>query len=112
MVTDFGSARVLRDRNGKQPDPEQISLFKPTPIPENDEDFTGPERLELVTVLQSLTGPAWSTRWASPERLNGQSPDLPSDIWALGWVCWEVSRALSMTHMPLSTLHPDMIIRL
>ncbi|KAG8978403.1 hypothetical protein FRC05_010648 [Tulasnella sp. 425] len=90
VVTDFGSARVLRDGNGKQPDPEQISLFKPTPIPENDEDFTGPERLELVTVLQSLTGPAWSTRWASPERLNGQSPDLPSDIWALGWVCWEI----------------------
>ncbi|KIO28175.1 hypothetical protein M407DRAFT_22654 [Tulasnella calospora MUT 4182] len=90
VVTDFGSARVLSDRDTKRPNSEPVSLFEPTPIPDDDNGFTGSERPELITVLRALTGPAWSTRWASPERLNGQSPDLPSDIWALGWVCWEV----------------------
>lgn len=90
VVTDVGSARVLQHGNVKRPDPEQISNFQPTPIPDDDNGSTGPERPELITVLQALTGPAWSTRWASPERLNDQDPDLPSDIWALGWVCWEI----------------------
>lgn len=38
----------------------------------------------------TLTGPAYSFRWAAPEIMNGQEPDLPSDIWAFGWICWEV----------------------
>ncbi|KIO26400.1 hypothetical protein M407DRAFT_74553, partial [Tulasnella calospora MUT 4182] len=39
----------------------------------------------------TLTGPAWSLRWAAPEVLFGKRPDLPRDIWAVGWVIWEVS---------------------
>lgn len=38
----------------------------------------------------TLTGPAWSLRWAPPEVVNGIRPGLSSDIWAAGWVCWEV----------------------
>ncbi|KIO23994.1 hypothetical protein M407DRAFT_47576, partial [Tulasnella calospora MUT 4182] len=38
----------------------------------------------------TLTGPAWSLRWAAPEVMNGKRPGLSSDIWAAGWVCWEV----------------------
>ncbi|KIO19821.1 hypothetical protein M407DRAFT_82308, partial [Tulasnella calospora MUT 4182] len=29
-------------------------------------------------------------RWASPEVLSGFKPSLPSDIWSLGWVAWEI----------------------
>ncbi|KAG8925374.1 hypothetical protein FRC01_010289 [Tulasnella sp. 417] len=90
VMTDFGSARVLSDGDTKKPNAERKSFFEPTPIPDDDSGVIESERPELVTVLQALTGPAWSTRWASPESLNGQSPDLPSDIWALGWVCWEI----------------------
>ncbi|KIO21978.1 hypothetical protein M407DRAFT_79667, partial [Tulasnella calospora MUT 4182] len=36
------------------------------------------------------SGPAWSLRWAAPEVMNGERPSLSSDIWAAGWVCWEV----------------------
>lgn len=39
----------------------------------------------------TLTGPACSLRWAPPEFFNGASLDLASDIWALGWIGWEVS---------------------
>ncbi|KIO26842.1 hypothetical protein M407DRAFT_53315, partial [Tulasnella calospora MUT 4182] len=37
----------------------------------------------------TLTGPAWSLRWAAPEVMHGKRPGLSSDIWAAGWVCWE-----------------------
>ncbi|KAG8911585.1 hypothetical protein FRC00_006212, partial [Tulasnella sp. 408] len=39
--------------------------------------------------LITLTGPAWTIRWAAPELLAGGVPTLASDIWALGWICWE-----------------------
>lgn len=39
----------------------------------------------------TLTGPAWSLRWAAPEVVKEEAkPGLPSDIWSAGWVCWEV----------------------
>lgn len=38
----------------------------------------------------TLSGPAWSFRWAPPEALKGTSLSLASDIWALGWIAWEV----------------------
>ncbi|KIO23970.1 hypothetical protein M407DRAFT_77474 [Tulasnella calospora MUT 4182] len=41
-------------------------------------------------VIGSESGPAWSLRWAAPEVMNGERPSLSSDIWAAGWVCWEV----------------------
>ncbi|KIO17264.1 hypothetical protein M407DRAFT_85170, partial [Tulasnella calospora MUT 4182] len=37
----------------------------------------------------TMTGPAWTVRWAAPELLEGDLPGLASDIWALGWICWE-----------------------
>lgn len=45
-----------------------------------------PSTLELT-----LTGPAFSLRWTAPEVLNNGVQDLPSDMWAVGWICWEVS---------------------
>ncbi|KIO21337.1 hypothetical protein M407DRAFT_54667, partial [Tulasnella calospora MUT 4182] len=38
----------------------------------------------------TLTGPAWSLRWASPEVLSGDTPNLASDVWSAGWICWEI----------------------
>ncbi|KIO17504.1 hypothetical protein M407DRAFT_53126, partial [Tulasnella calospora MUT 4182] len=38
----------------------------------------------------TLTGPAWSLRWAAPEVALGEPQNLASDIWAAGWICWEV----------------------
>ncbi|KIO25221.1 hypothetical protein M407DRAFT_75977, partial [Tulasnella calospora MUT 4182] len=38
----------------------------------------------------TLTGPSWSFRWAAPEILNEEDPCLASDIWALGWIAWEI----------------------
>ncbi|KIO32423.1 glycoside hydrolase family 16 protein, partial [Tulasnella calospora MUT 4182] len=38
----------------------------------------------------TLTAAQWTLRWAAPELLTGSDPDLASDIWAFGWICWEV----------------------
>ncbi|KIO20739.1 hypothetical protein M407DRAFT_50882, partial [Tulasnella calospora MUT 4182] len=38
----------------------------------------------------TMTGPAWTIRWAAPELLKGDLPGLGSDVWAFGWICWEV----------------------
>lgn len=45
-----------------------------------------PSALELT-----LTGPAYSLRWTAPEVLDDGIQDLASDMWATGWICWEVS---------------------
>ena len=38
----------------------------------------------------TLTGPKYSLRWTAPEVLDNGTPDLPSDMWAMGWIGWEV----------------------
>ncbi|KIO28298.1 hypothetical protein M407DRAFT_72038, partial [Tulasnella calospora MUT 4182] len=55
-------------------------------------DFGSARLLELsiTDTIITITGPAWTLRWAAPEVLDGELPDLPSDIWAFGWICWEI----------------------
>ncbi|KAG8977070.1 hypothetical protein FRC05_002591 [Tulasnella sp. 425] len=89
IITDFGSARVMESR-GEQGEAE-IPSSQPPEIAESalvSPSGCLPEGL-TVEVLETITGPGWSTRWASPEVLKGEKPDLPSDIWAGGWICWE-----------------------
>lgn len=43
----------------------------------------------------TLTGPESSFRWIAPEVLAEDNLSLPSDIWALGWICYEVSSPTS-----------------
>ncbi|KIO19402.1 hypothetical protein M407DRAFT_54875, partial [Tulasnella calospora MUT 4182] len=60
VITDFGSARTISTTEG-----------------------------ELIGE-ENVPGPAWSLRWAAPEVVNGERQNLASDIWAVGWVCWEI----------------------
>lgn len=46
--------------------------------------------LSIPDAELTLTGPSVSWRWAAPEVLEGEQPGLASDIWALGWIAWEV----------------------
>ncbi|KIO23964.1 hypothetical protein M407DRAFT_77464, partial [Tulasnella calospora MUT 4182] len=58
-----------------------ITDFGSAPLP--------PINVGAVGNQLTLTGPAWSLRWAAPEVMNGERPGLSSDVWAAGWVCWE-----------------------
>ncbi|KIO28056.1 hypothetical protein M407DRAFT_72279, partial [Tulasnella calospora MUT 4182] len=51
-------------------------------------------------------GPAWSLRWAAPELLGGADPSLASDIWASGWIFWEIMTG----KFPFSDINKDAII--
>lgn len=87
MITDFGSARFIRRTDEEEENNLRLRIDS---LAHEDSDPTQ-AKLDITNNQMTLTGPAWSLRWAAPEVLFGEDPDLPSDIWALGWICWEVS---------------------
>ncbi|KIO21329.1 hypothetical protein M407DRAFT_29047 [Tulasnella calospora MUT 4182] len=85
IITDFGSARglnVLADSVTLE-DRDPVTRGNPT-----EEEAT--IQIRATGYQLTLTGPAWSLRWASPEVLSGANPNLPSDVWSAGWICWEI----------------------
>lgn len=88
VITDFGSARaiILSHKTEEKP-------LTPTGSP-NPTEVSKVESLAAEVSAEggsiTLTGPAWTIRWAAPELLNGSETSLTSDVWAFGWVCWEV----------------------
>ncbi|KIO23338.1 hypothetical protein M407DRAFT_214839 [Tulasnella calospora MUT 4182] len=58
------------------------------------------------TNTMTLTGNQYTLRWAAPELLNDDESGLWSDIWALGWIFYEV-----MTNsIPFQDVRKDSII--
>ncbi|KIO23778.1 hypothetical protein M407DRAFT_26777 [Tulasnella calospora MUT 4182] len=88
VITDFGSARVKRGLGGRGESGSSPSA----PATPSVLDFSeAPKAIFNVSTMEiTLTGPKYTIRWAAPEVLGGEDSDLPSDIWALGWICWEV----------------------
>ncbi|KIO23340.1 hypothetical protein M407DRAFT_27185 [Tulasnella calospora MUT 4182] len=82
VITDFGSARrltqkdldteVTQTRNKAQPELEFQATF------------------DASTNTMTLTGNEYTLRWAAPELITDDEPGLWSDIWALGWISYEV----------------------
>ncbi|KIO19864.1 hypothetical protein M407DRAFT_30478 [Tulasnella calospora MUT 4182] len=87
IITDFGSARLLNDPSDNGSNKAIGQEVERNPSTEKD---CSPIHLAATGSLLTLTGPAWSLRWAPPEAVSGSRPSLPSDIWAAGWVCWEI----------------------
>ncbi|KAG8978384.1 hypothetical protein FRC05_010629 [Tulasnella sp. 425] len=102
IITDFGSACPITERRPETSKRERSFTEKNTTGTEGDLN----RRIEsLVSFVQSLSsqtssGPAWTLRWASPEVLDNEQPGLASDIWALGWVFWEIITG----HLPFHEL--------
>lgn len=95
FITDFGSARKLESHLDREDSNTVNSPVLPTRSTDNapDRDRASP----LATVgecetLMTLRGPAHTLRWAAPEMLEEDafSLSLASDIWAVGWICWEI----------------------
>ncbi|KAG8932437.1 hypothetical protein FRC01_013910 [Tulasnella sp. 417] len=93
-ITDFGSARKLeRQLQGKK----DGSVPGPTPPvePVDTKNPVGNQESSVVKIAEcgtfiTLTGPAYTLRWAAPELLNEQPLTLASDMWAVAWICWEI----------------------
>ncbi|KAG9022451.1 hypothetical protein FS837_006354, partial [Tulasnella sp. UAMH 9824] len=90
VITDFGSARVLRSDNDRPTNQEKMR--NAGEVAATDEGDNCPEVTLVALVNQlTLTGPLWSLRWAAPELVKEETrPGLASDIWSAGWVCWEM----------------------
>ncbi|KAG8932156.1 hypothetical protein FRC01_000204 [Tulasnella sp. 417] len=107
LITDFGSARHLGiDHGGKQ---QKENEHKPRPAshPATSEEQITLEALFSATASTlTLTGSSYTLRWAAPELLQDDKPCLRSDIWALGWIAYEV-----MTNtIPFHDIKKDAIV--
>lgn len=79
--------------NESDKEADQKTGLDPSQGPTAEESSSHAEVTIAVSANQlTLTGPDWTLRWAAPELLTeDEPPSLPSDVWAAGWVCWEVS---------------------
>lgn len=101
IITDFGSARAIIESEDDVTGKERNQQMQETPTTE------GPSKIHVGAIANqlTLTGPAWSLRWAPPEVVNGKRPSLSSDVWAAGWVCWEVGGHTSLQAFFCDRLH-------
>ncbi|KIO21186.1 hypothetical protein M407DRAFT_80659, partial [Tulasnella calospora MUT 4182] len=85
VITDFGSARIQTEARGFQ-------------------TSSGSPRLQAASTNSNLT-----PYDGSPEVTVSEEPSLASDIWALGWIAWEVCtgriRMLSFSKLAPFRLH-------
>ncbi|KAG9033334.1 hypothetical protein FS837_002493, partial [Tulasnella sp. UAMH 9824] len=81
-ITDFGSARRLPQR-----DPSMEIEQMETQLPSAHSPSAA---FCASTKTITLTGNKYTLRWAAPELLLQDQLSLWSDIWALGWIAYEV----------------------
>ncbi|KIO32719.1 hypothetical protein M407DRAFT_18478, partial [Tulasnella calospora MUT 4182] len=84
VITDFGSARRLAPKDLDSDAQVTKTQIKPQPVLEFQATFCA------STSTMTLTGNEYTLRWAAPELLMDEEHDLWSDIWALGWIFYEV----------------------
>ncbi|KIO19749.1 hypothetical protein M407DRAFT_48863, partial [Tulasnella calospora MUT 4182] len=69
-------------------------------------DFGSAPTFCTTTKTITLTGNMYTLRWAAPELLMDDRGSLWSDIWALGWICYE-----AMTNsIPFQDISADVIV--
>lgn len=81
-ITDFGSARH-RPPCDPNMQVEQVKIQALSAQPPNVAFSTSTKTI-------TLTGNKYTLRWAAPELLAEDRLSLRSDIWALGWIAYEV----------------------
>ncbi|KAG8950128.1 hypothetical protein FRC04_007983 [Tulasnella sp. 424] len=86
IITDFGSARILREGCQEARSKTARRGYSTTSSPPEGPRVEFSESTGSIT----MTAPGYTVRWAAPEVLDGELPTLASDIWSLGWICWEV----------------------
>ncbi|KAG9025792.1 hypothetical protein FS837_004815 [Tulasnella sp. UAMH 9824] len=101
LITDFGSARRLeyghinKQPGGNQdPDKPRAATTDHNTV---EEHITLEAFFSATASTITLTGSSYTLRWAAPELLQDDKPCLQSDVWALGWIAYEVQTNLSIT---------------
>ncbi|KIO23781.1 hypothetical protein M407DRAFT_77738, partial [Tulasnella calospora MUT 4182] len=97
VITDFGSARIRPSIASEEEEEGLMTEVPPQSHEDDDAALTAPEvKFNPSTLDFTLTGPKFSLRWTAPEVLSDGMQDLRSDMWAMGWICWEVSTPIGL----------------
>ncbi|KIO21756.1 hypothetical protein M407DRAFT_28682 [Tulasnella calospora MUT 4182] len=99
VITDFGSAGRLTAKDLEKGGERTGHKLQ--------EGLLLDVQFSAATKTMTLTGDKYTLRWAAPELLNGDAPGLWSDIWALGWVGYEVM----MNSIPFENVSDGMVVR-
>lgn len=90
MITDFGSARRLTKRSLGDKSILNNMDRSPEGDPTSQENIPFRAEFCAATNTITITGDNYTIRWAAPELLKHNQSSLESDIWALGWIAYEV----------------------
>ncbi|KAG8928715.1 hypothetical protein FRC01_005510 [Tulasnella sp. 417] len=107
LITDFGSARYLRNDHLRKRSKQNEDQPRSAPDPTTSEEHITLQAIFSATLnTLTLTGSSYTIRWAAPELLQDEGPCLRSDVWSLGWVAYEV-----MTNtIPFHDIKKDSIV--
>ncbi|KAG9036822.1 hypothetical protein FS837_001603 [Tulasnella sp. UAMH 9824] len=110
LITDFGSARFTEPNAPSSADAGAVSGSDDGSEPADD--VTDPITVEFSahSGMLMLTGPEFSFRWVAPEVLVEENLGLASDIWAFGWISWEVGSPFSTERKGRSKLLPPKVL--
>lgn len=99
VITNFGTAHhpATNDLSKKK----ERAMEEPRTAPPVEATYC------TSTNTLTLTGIHCAILWAAPEVLEGDESSIASDIWALGWVAYEVRYRLGLLHDWCSTTHTE-----
>ncbi|KAG9029733.1 hypothetical protein FS837_003482, partial [Tulasnella sp. UAMH 9824] len=90
VITDFGSARIRRSVPSETGENHLERPYQALASNDVAAELIPPKvEFDPSSLSFTLTGPAYTLRWTAPEVLDDGVQDLPSDMWAMGWICWE-----------------------
>lgn len=82
MISDFTSTRIRRKATKMKPG--QRLIHETGDVPSIHLGVSNCGRYMNLTASENLL------QWKAPELLSGEQPDLPADVWNLGWIVCEV----------------------
>ncbi|KAG9041922.1 hypothetical protein FS837_011570 [Tulasnella sp. UAMH 9824] len=90
VITDFGSARKLETHTRTETE-DIVQTSEPPSNKTTDQNEGSPQvQLEESGMFITLTARGYTYRWAAPELVVAEQFSLATDIWAFGWICWEI----------------------
>lgn len=91
VITDFGSARKVEPHLRETESHTDGTALQAEPtVSSAQENELLQVKVDDCETSMTLTGPAYTLRWAAPEMVKDEGFGLGSDMWALAWICWEV----------------------
>lgn len=90
VITDFGSARAIVSGGNNTEETHTLDSSTEKHSIKLPNSLSARIGIEVSSKCLTLSGQNGTMRWSAPELLEDERFDLGTDIWAFGWICWEV----------------------